>query len=314
MTERQRIVLVTGLSGAGKASAMHTLEDLGYEAVDNPPLGMIESLVARGGGRLAIGVDARTRGFDSGEVLAALARLRDNPELQPELVYVIADDTTLMRRYTESRRRHPLAPQGLVADGIAAERKLTAALRAAADMTIDTSSLPLSDLRRSVERHFGNEAGSGGGHLVVSLISFAYPRGLPPDADLVFDARFLRNPHYDPILGPGTGLDPAVGVYVAADPDFKLFFVRVAELIEMLLPRFVQEGKKYTTVAVGCTGGRHRSVYMIEKLAERLADNAASSGTSGLGYRLHVSHRELARDGTDHGAGTLPNRLQAREA
>ena len=314
MTERQRIVLVTGLSGAGKASALHTLEDLGYEAVDNPPLGMIESLVARGGGRLAIGVDARTRGFDSAEVLAALDRLRANPELRPELVYIVADDTTLMRRYTESRRRHPLAPQGLVSVGIAAERTLTAGLRAAADMTIDTSSLPLAELRRSIERHFGGDADSDRGRLVVSLISFAYPRGLPPDADLVFDARFLRNPHNDPILRPGTGLDPDVGVYVAADPDFKIFFGRVAELVEMLLPRFVQEGKKYTTVAVGCTGGRHRSVYLIEKLAERLAANAAAGGESGTGWRLHVSHRELARDGTDHETGTLPNRLQAREA
>ena len=312
--ERQRIVLVTGLSGAGKASALHTLEDLGYEAVDNPPLGMIESLVARGGGRLAIGVDARSRGFDSGAVLAALDRLRANPDLQPELIYVIADDTTLMRRYTESRRRHPLRPQGLVADGIAAERTLTAGLRAAADMTIDTSSLPLAELRRTIERHFGADTESGGGRLVVSLISFAYPRGLPPDADLVFDARFLRNPHYDPILRAGTGRDPAVGAYVAEDPDFKIFFARVAELVEMLLPRFVQEGKKYTTVAVGCTGGRHRSVYLIEKLAERLAANAAAGGTSGLGWRLHVSHRELARDETDHGSGPTPNRLLAREA
>jgi UPF0042 nucleotide-binding protein len=312
--ERQRIVLVTGLSGAGKASALHTLEDLGYEAVDNPPLGMIESLVARGGGRLAIGVDARSRGFDSGEVLAALDRLRANTDLQPELLYVIADDTTLMRRYTENRRRHPLAPQGVVADGIAAERTLTAGLRAAADMTIDTSSLPLADLRRLIERHFGADTESGGGRLVVSLISFAYPRGLPPDADLVFDARFLRNPHYDPILRAGTGLDPAVGAYVAEDPDFEIFFARVAELVEMVLPRFVQEGKKYTTVAVGCTGGRHRSVYLIEKLAERLAAKAAWGGKSGIGWRLHISHRELARDGTDHGKGATPNRLQAREA
>jgi UPF0042 nucleotide-binding protein len=129
LAERQRIVLVTGLSGAGKASALHALEDLGYEAVDNPPLGMIEGMVARGGGKLAIGVDARTRGFDSGEVLAALDRLRAHTDLQPELIYVSADDTTLQRRYTESRRRHPLAPQGLVADGIAAERALTAGMR-----------------------------------------------------------------------------------------------------------------------------------------------------------------------------------------
>jgi len=311
---RQRIVLVTGLSGAGKASVLRTLEDLGYEAVDNPPLGMIESLVARGGGRLAIGVDARSRGFDSGQILASLERLRANPELQPELVYAIADDTTLMRRYTESRRRHPLAPQGLVAEGIAAERRLTAGLRIAADLTIDTSSLPLPDLRQLIERHFGSEADSGASRLVVSLVSFAYPKGLPPDADLVFDARFLRNPHYDPILRPRTGLDPDVGAYVAADPDFKIFFGRVADLVDMLLPRFVQEGKKYTTVAIGCTGGRHRSVYLIEKLAERLAPLSAAGDQTELRWRLHVSHRELARSEQDHGTGTTPVRFQAREA
>ncbi len=312
--ERQRIVLVTGLSGAGKASVLHTLEDLGYEAVDNPPLGMIEGMVARGGGKLAIGVDARTRGFDSGEVLAALERLQTNTALLPELIYVSADETTLLRRYTESRRRHPLAPQGMVPDGIAAEQTLTAALRAAADLTIDTSNLPLGELRRLIERHFGAEADSDSRGLVVSLISFAYPRGLPLDADLVFDARFLRNPHYDPILRPRTGLDQAVGAYVAEDPDFQKFFARVAELVEMLLPRFVQEGKKYTTVAVGCTGGRHRSVFLIEKLAERLAAHGQTGGEPGSGWRLHVSHRELSRDGKDYKPGASPVRLQAREA
>ncbi|MEI7710737.1 MAG: RNase adapter RapZ [Rhodospirillales bacterium] len=312
--ERRRVVLVTGLSGAGKASALRALEDIGYEAVDNPPVGMIEAMVARGGGKLAIGVDARTRGFDSGEVLAALDRLRANMDLQPELIFVLANETTLLRRYTESRRRHPLAPQGLVADGIAAEQTLTARLRAAADLVVDTSDLPLADLRRRIERQFGAGSDSDARGLVVSLMSFAYPRGLPPDADLVFDARFLRNPHYDPILRPGTGLDPAVGAYIAEDPDFRFFFARLAELVEMLLPRFVQEGKKYTTVAVGCTGGRHRSVYLIQKLAERLATHREAGGESGLGWRLHVWHRELARDVQDHGMGAMPVRLQAREA
>ena len=271
-------------------------------------------MVARGGGRLAIGVDARTRGFDSNEVLAALDRLRANPALYPELVYVSADETTLLRRYTESRRRHPLAPQGVVSEGIAAERAITAGLRAAADLTIDTTDRPIADLRREIERRFGAGPDQDGRGLAVSLVSFGYPHGLPPDADLVFDARFLRNPHYDPILRPGTGLDPAVGAYVAEDPDFGIFFARVAELVEMLLPRFVQEGKKYTTVAIGCTGGRHRSVYLIEKLAERLATNREAGGESGSGWRLHVSHRELARDGQDHGMGATPVRLQAREA
>ena len=312
--ERRRVVLVTGLSGAGKASALRALEDIGYEAVDNPPVGMIEAMVSRDGSKLAIGVDARTRGFDSGEVLAALDRLRANTDLQPELIFVSANETTLLRRYTESRRRHPLAPQGLVADGIAAEQTLTARLRAAADLVVDTSDLPLADLRRRIERQFGAGSDSDARGLVVSLVSFAFPRGLPSDADLVFDARFLRNPHYDPILRPGTGLDPAVGAYVAEDPDFGIFFARVAELVEMLLPRFVQEGKKYTTVAIGCTGGRHRSVYLIEKLAERLATNREAGGESGSGWRLHVSHRELARDGQDHGMGATPVRLQAREA
>lgn len=312
--ERQRIVLVTGLSGAGKASVLHTLEDLGFEAVDNPPLGMIEGMVARDGNKLAIGVDARTRGFDSNKVLAALARLRANTDLQPELIYVSANETALLRRYTESRRRHPLAPQGLVVDGIAAEQTLTAELRAAADLTIDTSNLPLHELRRLIERHFSAGAAADSRGLVVSLVSFAYPRGLPLDADLVFDARFLRNPHYDPILHSRTGLDPDVGAYVAEDPDFGKFFARVAELVEMLLPRFVQEGKKYTTVAVGCTGGQHRSVYMIEKLAERLGTYGSAGGESGSGWRLHISHRELTRSGQDHGTGVTPVRLQAREA
>ncbi len=310
---RQRIVLVTGLSGAGKASVLHALEDAGYDAVDNPPLGMIEDMVARGGGRLAIGVDARTRGFDSNQVLAALERLRANPALHPELVYVSADETTLLRRYTESRRRHPLAPQGVVSEGIAAERAITAGLREAADLTIDTTDRPIADLRREIERRFGAGPDQDGRGLAVSLVSFGYPRGLPPDADLVFDARFLRNPHYDPILRPRTGLDPEVGAYVAADPDFKLFFVKVAELVEMLLPRFVQEGKKYITVAIGCTGGRHRSVYLVELLARRLATHAANAET-GLGWRLHVSHRELARDGKDDRVGPASRPLSGVEA
>lgn len=310
----ERVVLVTGLSGGGKASVLRALEDAGYEAVDNPPLGMIEEMVIRSDRDLAIGVDARTRGFDSAQVLAALGRLRVNPALRPELVYVRADETTLLRRYTESRRRHPLAPQGVVADGIAAEQRITAELREAADLVIDTSNLPLAGLRQLIERHFGSGGASDGSRLVVSLMSFAFPRGLPPDAELVFDARFLRNPHYDPILRSRTGLDPDVGAYVEQDPDFEKFFVRLAELVEMLLPRFVQEGKKYTTVAIGCTGGRHRSVYLIEKLAERLAAQLTAGGDSGSGWRLHVSHRELARDGMDHREDTSSSRLQAREA
>jgi UPF0042 nucleotide-binding protein len=299
-TGRQRVVLVTGLSGGGKASVLRALEDIGYEAVDNPPLPMMEDMITRADRKLAIGVDARTRGFDADLVLSALQRLRDNPTLRPELVFAWADEATLLRRYTESRRRHPLAPQGLVAEGIAAEQTLTAGLRDAADLVIDTSDLPLAGLRHLIERYFGAGDDSSESRLVVSLMSFAYPRGLPREADLVFDARFLRNPHYDPILQPRTGLDPDVAAYVAADPDCETFFEKVAGFVEWLLPRFVQEGKKYATITVGCSGGRHRSVYLIERLAQHLATQSAMEQTAPNGttdWRLRVTHRELAREG-----------------
>jgi len=297
---RLRVVLVTGLSGGGKASVLRALEDIGYEAVDNPPLEMLEDMISRGDRRLAIGVDARTRGFDARRVLDALDRLRANPALRPELVYAWADETSLLRRYSESRRRHPLAPDGRVADGIAAEQAVTAALREKADLVVDTSDLPVAALRRLIERHFGQDTEHLENSLVVSLISFAYARGLPREADLVFDARFLRNPHYDPILQPRTGLDPEVGAYIQADPDYQVFFGKVAGLVELLLPRFVQEGKKYATITIGCTGGRHRSVFLVEALASHLAAWGASLGAgepAGSGWRLHVAHRELAREG-----------------
>ena len=168
------MLLLTGVCCAGKGSPLYAHKALGFGALYNPPLGMIEGMVARGGGTLAIGVDARTRGFDSNEVLAALARLRANTDLQPELIFVSANETALLRRYTESRRRHPLAPQGLVADGIAAELALTAGLRAAADLTIDTSNLPLGELRHLIERHFGAAADSTKRRPVRSLYSFPH--------------------------------------------------------------------------------------------------------------------------------------------
>ena len=216
---RFRVVLVTGLSGGGKRAVMHELEDLGYEAVDNPPLPMLEEMVSRSDQRLAIGVDARTRGFNADEVLQTLKRLQVHPTLRPALVYAWADETTLLRRYTETRRRHPLAPQGRVVDGIARERAVTEPLREAADLVIDASDLPLASLRRLIDFHFGTGSDARESRLVVTLISFAYKFGLPREADLVFDARFLRNPHYDPILRPRTGLDPDVGAYIEMDPD-----------------------------------------------------------------------------------------------
>ncbi len=295
---RLPVVLVSGLSGAGKASILRALEDAGFDAVDNPPLELIESLVARahnasgpsadGASGLAVGVDARSRGFDADAVLATLARLRLNPALRPELVFAWADESALLRRFTETRRRHPLAPRGRVSDGITAEQQLIAPLHAAADLVIDTSDLPLAALRQLIEQRFAHGTTSDPQTgLSVSLVSFAFPAGLPREADMVFDARFLRNPHYDPQLRPLTGSDPSVAAYVAADPDFDAFFGGIATLLNLVLPRFVAEGKKYATIAVGCTGGRHRSVAIVERLTNFLTDS---------GWRVSAAHRELARE------------------
>ncbi len=293
MSERaaQQVVLVSGLSGAGKASILRALEDVGFEAIDNPPLELIEELVAHDGTaprRLAVGVDARTRGFDADTVLATLGRLRANPALRPELVFAWADETVLLRRYTETRRRHPLSPDSRVLDGIIAEQELTAPLQAAADLVLDTTDLPLPALRRRIEARYGPLAACGSqAGLAVALVSFSFVAGLPREADMVFDARFLRNPHYVPALKPLTGRNPEVAAYVAADPDFAAFHARLVDLLALVLPRFVQEGKKYATIAVGCTGGRHRSVYIVETLASDL---------SNAGWRVTRTHRELARD------------------
>ena len=284
------VVLVTGLSGAGKNSILRALEDLGFETIDNPPLASLEDLVTRSERNVAIGVDARSRGFAAEAVLASLQRLRQNPTLRPCLVFATAEDDLLLRRYSETRRRHPLAQDGTVAAGIAIERQLTEPLRQAADLLVDTSALPLPRLRRLIEQHFG--LGAPGLH--VALVSFAYPAGLPREADMVFDARFLRNPHYIGVLRPLTGKNPDVAKYIMQDPDFPAYYSKVQDMAEFLLPRFVQEGKKYATVCVGCTGGRHRSVFMIERLAAAL--------TAG-GWRVTVTHRDLG-EAQDAAAGT----------
>ena len=295
-TGPRRIVLVSGLSGGGKASVLHALEDIGYDAVDNPPLGLLDDLATRADRDIVIGVDTRSRGFNADLVLDTLASLRRNPALRPELVFIWADEATLLRRYTETRRRHPLAISGRVAEGIEIEQELTARLREAANLIIDTSDLPLARLSHLLEAHFGPAGETSDTRMVVSLVSFSYAKGLPREADLVFDARFLRNPHYDPRLRPRTGLDPEVGAYICADPDYDAFVARIVGLIELVLPRFVQEGKKYATVAIGCTGGRHRSVHLVERLATHLDTWLAACRAAGehdLDWRRTVIHREL---------------------
>jgi UPF0042 nucleotide-binding protein len=267
MTKAAReIVLVTGLSGAGKASILRVLEDLGFETVDNPPIAILESLVGDGVLPLAAGIDARTRDFDAAAVLRVLERLRLRSDINVSLIFATAEDEALLRRYTESRRRHPLAPGGpmgsRVLDGSAREKALLEALR-------------------MIEGRFAPDAAAG---LAVSVLSFAYPKGLPREADLVFDVRFLRNPHYDPVLRPMTGQAAPVAAFIEADPDFSAFWQRLRDFLELLLPRYAAEGKKYFTIAVGCTGGKHRSVLVAERLAGHLR---------ATGWRVDLAHREL---------------------
>jgi len=283
------VVIITGLSGAGRASILNMLEDLSFETVDNPPLAVLEALLGDGDLPIAVGVDTRSRGFDPPALLKILERLRLRPDLAPTLLFATAEDAVLLRRYTETRRRHPLAPGGpfgtRVQDGIARETLLMAPLREAADLLVDTTDVPLPELRRRMEARFRPEGAPG---LSITVLSFGFPKGLPREADLLFDMRFLRNPHYVPALKPLTGRDPGVAEYVAEDQAFPGFWQNLTALLDPLLPRYVAEGKKYLTIAVGCTGGRHRSVFVAEKLAAHLADTSSIHG-----WRVELAHREL---------------------
>lgn len=285
---RRRVILVTGLSGAGRSTALRALEDQGYEAVDNLPLTLLANLVlpdaADAKSRpLAIGVDARTRDFDVPAFVAAVDRLVAEKGLDARLLYLDCEDETLARRFTETRRRHPLAADRPLADGIKSERRLLEPLRARADKVIDTTALSPHQLKHIVQDGFALDAPQG---LALSVVSFAYRNGLPREADLVFDVRFLANPHYRPDLKPLSGKDAAVAQFVERDPGFPAFFDGLSDMILALLPRFEAEGKSYLTVAVGCTGGRHRSVFVAERLAERLAQG---------GRRVTLLHRDLDR-------------------
>lgn len=283
---RARVVLVTGMSGAGHSTALKALEDLGYEAVDNLPLTLLQSLAPSGGDLarpLAIGIDVRTRGFGADAFIGALGRLRQLPELDVRLLFLDCDDDVLFRRYTETRRRHPLTADRPVADSVRHERSVVEPLRGAADLVIDTTQLTPADLKRLLQGHFALERS---GPMPVFVVSFAYRYGIPREADLVFDVRFLENPHYDPRLRPLTGRDQEVAARIQADAGFNPFFGQLADMLRPLLPRYVAEGKSYLTIALGCTGGRHRSVFVAERLAAWLND---------LGYQVTLTHRDMAR-------------------
>ncbi len=289
-----RVLLVTGMSGAGKTSALKALEDMGYEAVDNVPLSLLNSLVAPVGHDLgardvqrpiAIGVDIRTRDFGIKPFVERLDHLGAETRVEVRMLFMDCDDDELRRRYAETRHRHPLASDRPVSDGIVHERGLVSALRDRADVVLDTTGMGPGDLKRILQGHFGLASEPG---LAVFVTSFSYRRGLPREADLVFDVRFLANPHYDPKMRPLTGLDRPVAEYVAGDAGFAPFFDALTGLLLPLLPRYAGEGKSYLTIAVGCTGGRHRSVVVAEKLAAWL---------NGQDQRVHVHHRDLNRTG-----------------
>jgi UPF0042 nucleotide-binding protein len=278
-----RLLLVTGMSGAGKSSVLDALEDMGWDTVDNLPTSLLHDFV-HGADRsvrtahVAVGMDARSRGFDPH---ALPEMVRSIPGVRPEIIYLDATGAELIRRYGETRRRHPLAPDRPAEDGIARERQLTAALRLAADAVLDTTDFKPADLRDELRRRFGEE----GDELVLTLTSFGFARGISRTADLVFDLRFLPNPHWVDELRPLTGADSAVADFVASQPGWGEFMDRTEELLAFLLPRYWEAGKAYVGVAFGCTGGRHRSVAAALAMGERLRAR---------GFSPNIRHRDLA--------------------
>ncbi len=279
-----KLVIVTGPSGAGRSTAIAGLEDMGFEVIDNLPLSLIPPLLSGAPIRpLALGVDARNRDFAPEKALALIEELARRPDLSLELLYLDCAPDMLLRRYSETRRRHPLAPDGSPEQGIGAEAPLIAPLRVRADILIDTSHLTPHQLREELRARL-MRAGTTG--LAVSLQSFSYKRGAPGGLDLMFDVRFLRNPHWNRDLRELSGLDAAVGAHIAADPLFEGFETRLNDLLLLLLPAYRQEGKSHLSIGIGCTGGQHRSVFVVEKLAKTLAD---------ADWQVSIRHRELSR-------------------
>jgi len=314
LAEPKRLLLVTGLSGAGKSTVLKTLEDVGWEVVDNLPLSLLDHLLrtppSMGSGErpLAIGLDSRTRGFDAARIVGQIKRLAGEHEVPVETLYLDCAGTELIRRYSETRRRHPMAPDRPATDGIAEERQLMAPLRRWADHVIDTTDLDSNALRQQVRARFA----AGAEAPTLSVVSFGFARGIPRNADNVFDLRFLKNPHWVDDLRPLTGRDAQVAGYIATDEAYEPAIGRIEDLVLTLLPRYQAEGKSYVTIAFGCTGGRHRSVHVAERVAARLRS---------AGFSPTIEHRDLAlppRDqveggtvggGVERTAGGLPGAM-----
>jgi len=285
----QTILIVTGVSGAGKTTVLKALEDLGWEAVDNFPIRLASQLleipatVRQNGPEipLALGFDSRTRGFDAETLIQQIKQLQNQPNLTIRTLFLDCAGVEIERRYAETRRRHPVAPDRPAMDGIAIERMLMEPFRRWAETVIDTSKLSAHDLQQAIREQFNSEASP---HSVVTITSFGYSRGIPHNADLVFDLRFLRNPHWHNALRPLTGLDEGVSAYVEADPAYDTAMEKIRDLLRYLLPLYDAQGKAYVNIAFGCTGGRHRSVHVAEQFGRWLRED---------GFAPAVNHRNL---------------------
>jgi UPF0042 nucleotide-binding protein len=286
---KAKLVLVTGLSGSGKSIAGKCFEDLGYYTVDNLPLPLLRRFLdnpldlVRGYDRIAVVTDVRAPGF-SEEFPRMMAEI-DRERLETTLLFLEASDEVLVRRFSETRRPHPLAPDLPVIEGIRRERELLAELRSRADLVFDTSEWSIHEVRTQVYREFATTPGEEPG-MVISLVSFGFKHGIPYGTDLLFDVRFLSNPHFVPGLREQTGQDAGVQEYLDKLPDFEELIGRLTDLLLFLLPRYRRENRSYLSVAIGCTGGRHRSVAIAERLKQRLERQ---------GWPARVIHRDISR-------------------
>jgi RNase adapter protein RapZ len=279
------LVFITGPSGAGRTTAIHAFEDLGYEAIDNLPLSLVPRLIAGPGlGRpIALGLDVRNRDFSANALIEVIDQLTRDPAISLQVVYLDCSASELIRRFNQTRRRHPLAPQETPTEGVTREIDLLAPIRARADHLIDTSEMSPHELKAEIATVFAEGASL---NMAVSVQSFSYKRGLPRGLDIVLDCRFLNNPHWQPDLRAQDGRNPAVAAFVMADPLYGEFFAKVHDLAQLLLPATRREGKAHLSIGFGCTGGKHRSVVLAEKLAKVLADS---------GWPVSIRHRELER-------------------
>lgn len=303
----QTILLVTGLSGAGKTTVLKTLEDLGWEAVDNFPIRLAGALldIPASGARsnplipLALGFDSRTRGFKADALIRQIMKLQKRSELNILTLFLDCAGAEIERRYTETRRRHPMAQDRPAMDGIAQERMMMEPLRRWAETVVDTSKMSTNDLQNDIRTRFSNNVNL---HSTISITSFGFARGVPHNVDLVFDLRFLRNPHWDTALRPLTGMDAEVSRYVESDPAYDDAMVKIRDLLTFLLPLYDAQGKAYVNIAFGCTGGRHRSVHVAEQFGKWLRDD---------GFAPTVVHRNLmsrpidALEGSANGANYI---------